>query len=106
MADFFSKARDSVRKGMSTATTKSKELVETQRLKGQISKLAEERKAALQELGSLVFEMSERGDFDRDAIRTKCEAITGIGERTKEYEKQLEEVHQKAQEAAEKSKMA
>ena len=100
MPDFFSKAKEGLRKGVTTATLKSKELMDAQKLKGHINKLDQDKKTALQELGSLVYDMSAKDQLDKDGIRQRCEAISGITAQIKEAEEQLDEIHRKAQEAA------
>ncbi len=100
MPDFLSKAREGLRKGVTTATVKSRELMDAQKLKGHINKLEEDKKTALQELGSLVYDMSAADKLDKDAIRQRCAVITDISAQIKESNGQLDEVHRKAQEAA------
>lgn len=105
MPDFFSKAKESVRKGMTTATVKSKELMDAQKVKGHINILKQDKRTALQELGSLVYDMSEKDELDKEEIRRRCEVITGITVQIKESKEQLEEVHRAAQEAAKKGQV-
>ena len=99
MPDLFSRAKDSIRKGVSVASVKGKEAVDVQKIKGQIKKLEEERSAALEELGSRVCEMSEAGSFDQEDIRARCAPIAELTSRIKALEEEEAQIHQKAQES-------
>jgi len=99
MPGLFSKAKESIQKGVSVASVKGKEAVDVQKIKGQIKKLEEERSAALQELGSRVCEMSEAGSFDQEDIRARCAPIAELTSRIKALEEEEQGVHQKAQES-------
>ena len=99
MPGFFSKAKESLQKGVSVATVKGKEAVDVQKIKGQIKKLVEEKTAALAELGSRVCEMSEAGAFDEADIKTRCAAIAELTSQIKALEEEEQQIHAKAQES-------
>jgi flagellar biosynthesis/type III secretory pathway chaperone len=99
MPGLFSRAKESIQKGVSVAGVKGKEAVDVQKIKGQIKKLVEEKTAALEELGSRVCEMSEAGSFDQEDIKTRCAAIAELTSRIKALEEEEAQVHQKAQES-------
>jgi flagellar biosynthesis/type III secretory pathway chaperone len=99
MPGLFSKAKESIQKGVSVASVKGKEAVDAQKIKGQIKKLAEEKSAALEELGSRVCEMSEAGTFDQEDIKARCTAIAELTSRIQALEAEESQVHQKAQES-------
>jgi NADH pyrophosphatase NudC (nudix superfamily) len=99
MADFFDKVKQGIGKGITTVSVKSKEALETTKLKGQIVTLQERKKSALEELGNIVFTMFLKGSFDEERIKGKCEIIRGLDSQIKEKEDELRQVHLKAQEA-------
>jgi flagellar biosynthesis/type III secretory pathway chaperone len=99
MPGLFSKAKESIQKGVSVATVKGKEAVDVQKIKGQIKKLAEEKTAALAELGSRVCEMSEAGSFDEEDIKTRCAAIAELTSQIQALEEEEQQIHAKAQES-------
>lgn len=76
MVDFFDKVREGIGKGITTVSVKSKEMVETTKLKGQVGTLQEQKRSALEEMGNIVYTMFLKGAFDEERIRGKCEAIT------------------------------
>jgi len=99
MPGLFSKAKESIQKGVSVASVKGKEAVDAQKIKGQIKKLVEEKTAALAELGSQVCEMSKAGSFDQEDIKTRCAAIAELTGRIRALEEEEGQIHQKAQES-------
>lgn len=99
MPGLFSRAKESLQKGVSVATVKGKEAVDVQKIKGQIKKLAEEKTAALAELGSRVCEMSEAGSFDEADIKARCAAIAELTGRITALEEEEQQIHLKAQES-------
>jgi hypothetical protein len=103
MPDLFSRAKDSIRKGVAVAGVKGKEAVDVQKIKGQIKKLEEEKSEALEALGSRVCEMSEAGSFDQDDIKAKCAAIVELTSQIKALEEEQQQVHMKAQESLQSS---
>ncbi len=97
MADFFDKVKEGVGKGLTTVSVKSKEMVETTKIKGHIGTFQGQRKLAIEELGNIVYTMHVKGALDEERIRGKCEAIAGIDKQIKEKEEELTQVHLKAQ---------
>jgi len=68
MADFLGKLKGKIDKGISTVNVKSKQLIEKQKIKLQISELEAERKNVLLDLGKLTFLMIETSDGTVDII--------------------------------------
>jgi hypothetical protein len=99
MPDFFGKLRDSMAKGVATVGVKSKELVETTKIRTQISTLQEQVKNAFVDLGNTVYGMSMNGQWDPSAIMPKCEAIRALQEQIQQQEAQLDQVHSQSEEA-------
>lgn len=104
MADFFSKVKQGIGRGVATASVKSKEVLETTKIKSQIHGLEDQKKALLEELGNIVYTMSLKGSFDEERLKTKCAAVAALDGQIKQKEEELKEVHLKAQEALGKPK--
>lgn len=77
----------------------STEVSETQKINDQIETLQKQKKGALEELGSIVYENSPEGIFDDENIKKKCEAIREIDNQVKEREDQLLQIFEKVKES-------
>jgi len=97
MADFFDKVKQGVGKGITTVSVRSKEMLETTRIKGQIGTFQEQKRVAIEELGNIVYTMFVKTGFDEERIKQKCEAIAGIDRQIKGKEEELTQIHLKAQ---------
>lgn len=104
MADFFERIKQSIEKGITFASVKSKELLEATKLKTHIQTLQEQKRITLEELGNIVYIMFIKEVSDENRIRKKCEAIRELDSQIKENEEELRQVHLKAQEALGKPK--
>ncbi|MBU1182089.1 MAG: zinc ribbon domain-containing protein [Proteobacteria bacterium] len=104
MTDFFEKVKQGVGKGITTVSVKSKEVIETTKIKGQIGTLQEQKKSDLEELGNIVYTMFLKDSFDMERVKEKCETIRGLGSQIKDKEVELRQTHLKAQEALGKPK--
>ena len=104
MADLFQKVKQGIGKGVTTASVKSREVVETTKIKSQINRLQDQKKALLEELGSIVYTMSSKGNFDEERLKTKCSVIVGVDAQIRQKEEEMDQVHLKAQEALGKPK--
>ncbi len=62
MADFLGKLKSKIDKGLSTVNIKSKELIERQKIKMQLSELEAEKNNVLLELGKLTYLMIEASE--------------------------------------------
>jgi hypothetical protein len=92
MPGFFDKVKEGIDKGVSTASAKSKELIETQQVKAKIGELEDQKRAALEDLGSLVYRMVQNDSFEPDPIKSKAEAITALGAQIAEKEEDLRQI--------------
>ncbi len=104
MADFFDKVKQGIDKGITTVRVKSKEVIETTKIKGQIRAIQERKNAALEELGNIVYTMFLKGGFDEERAKEKCEGIRGLDSQIKEKEKELNQIHLQTEEALGKPK--
>lgn len=55
MADFLEKLKQGLDRSITTVGVKSKELIETQKVKGQISSIEQKKKKAFEELGEIIY---------------------------------------------------
>lgn len=105
MADFLEKVRQSIDKGLTTASIRSKEMFEAAKLKREAAALQKRRRGLLEKLGDIVYTMFlNRSGFDEEKIKEMGEAIARLDSRIKEKEGELEQIHLKAQEALRMSK--
>jgi len=72
MADLLGKIKGKIDKGISKVNVKSKEIIEKQKIKLQISELEAAKKISLLELGKLSHLMIESSDADGDTITGKA----------------------------------
>jgi hypothetical protein len=99
MADLFDKLMQGLNKGITTASVKSKELLDASRLKSQISECERQKKDALAELGTTVCAMLDGGRVEEDVLRTARLAIAEFDEQINERHQELARIHAKAQQA-------
>lgn len=98
MPDFFDKVKQGIDKGMNMVSVKSKEVLETGKLKSRIGSLEEQLKQSFPELGTLVYGMFATGQFDEAAFREKCEAIAAFEKEIQIKKAELKQIRLKAQE--------
>lgn len=99
MTDFMDKVMQGINKGVTTVGVKSKEVIETSKLKGQISIFERNKKDALEELGNIVYVMFQKNDFDTERIKSKCEYITRFDSQIKDTLEEIKKIQIKSQEA-------
>lgn len=106
MADLFNKIKQGLDKGVTAASVKSKEVIESTKLKSQIRDLQGRKREVLEELGSLVYTMFLQGSFDEARVREKAAAVRAVDDQIRQKEAEVEDVHVKAQEAMGKPRMS
>jgi DNA-directed RNA polymerase subunit RPC12/RpoP len=99
MADFISKIKEGFGKGVTTASVKSSEMLDSSRCKGQIDTLTKQKMESLEELGNIVFNMFKKGEFNEEFLKSKCSTIANIDQQIKAKEEELLEIHLRANEA-------
>jgi hypothetical protein len=104
MGDFFQKVKQGIGKGVTTASVKSKEVMETTKIKSQISGLEERKRVMLEELGNIAYVMVSKGEIDEERLKTKSSAIAAVDGEIEQKQEELKEVHLKAQQALGKPK--
>jgi hypothetical protein len=105
MVDFIDKVRHGFAQGVSTVSVKSKELVDAAKIKSQIGDLERRRKEALEELGNIAYTMFLGGTFVEDRLRARSTAIQELDGQIQSKQKELAEIHGRAQEALGKPKV-
>jgi NADH pyrophosphatase NudC (nudix superfamily) len=98
MAEIFDKVKQGIGKGVTTVSVKSKEMIETTRLKGEIDALQQRKKGSLEELGNIIYTMFLHGSFEEQRLREKCEAIGDLDNLIKDKQEELHQVILKTQE--------
>lgn len=99
MADFLDKMKQGINKGITTASVKSKEMIEVTRLKSQISTIQQQKSSAIEELGNIVYTMFLKNNFDELRQKEKCEAILRIDNQIKAVEDEIIQAQNKAKES-------
>jgi hypothetical protein len=99
MADFFDKLRQGLNKGVTTASVRSKEMLDASRLKSKIAEYERQKKEALTELGTTVCTMLDGGDLDEGALGVARKAIASIEDQIAEKQQELARVHAEAEQA-------
>jgi len=98
MVELFDKVKQGIGKGVTTVSVKSKEMLETTRLKGEVEALQQRKRGSLEELGNIVYTMFLRDSFNDERIKEKCKAIHGLDDQIKEKQDELAEIVAKTQE--------
>lgn len=94
MAEFFEKVTGSLNKGLKTITSKSKEFLETTKLKSEIRNMEEAIQKRFQALGKKVFEMINKKTFSEEALRIDYGEITALYKKITELEEAIKQVEQ------------
>lgn len=102
MSSFFNKVKENIEKGVNTVSTKSKEMLDTTKLKRELDALIKQKNEALLELGQITHTSVQLDQFDMEKAKEKSAAIVTIEADIKEKEAEIEQVHAKAQEDLEK----
>ncbi|QNO16543.1 hypothetical protein HYG86_18070 [Alkalicella caledoniensis] len=88
--DFFNKVKDSVSKGVSNVSEKSTTMIESSRIKKEISALRAHKTGMLTDLGKLVYVRFSDDKLSADEIVSKCLVIQDIDENIAVKEKELQ----------------
>jgi len=71
MTDFFDKVKLGISKSVTTASVKSKELIEVTRLKSQIDTVRNQKRSSIEELGNIVYTMFLKEGIDEARIKDR-----------------------------------
>ena len=72
---FFDKLKEGIEQGVSTVGAKSKEMIDSTKVKMDIDTLKKQKKAAFEEIGSMIYTMLNSGTLDEAQIKAKCDAV-------------------------------
>jgi hypothetical protein len=97
MASFFDKLKSGITEKAAEASIRSREVLETQQVKGKIGELENQKRKIFSEIGEGVYTMYRSGGFDQEALSPQCEAITAIDAQIQERERELEEIRSRAE---------
>ncbi|MGE5653953.1 MAG: hypothetical protein ACM3ZQ_06760 [Bacillota bacterium] len=99
MPDFFSRLKEGVAKGVTTVSVKSKEVMETTKVKTQINSLQDQVKGQQAELGQAVMPLILDGTIADEALLARCQAIQALEEQIQGLEAQLEQIRAQSEQA-------
>lgn len=105
MAEFLDKLKKGIDKGLTTVTVKSKEMLETTQLRGQLRELQDQKRETLEELGNVVYTLFTQGTLDQEQgrVHEKCTALVTVDQKIREKEEEIRQVQLRAQQALGKS---
>lgn len=89
MAELFNKVKQEIEKGISTVSLKSKEVLESMKIKKQMETLQEQIHITTCELGQIVYAGFSQNNPDQVPITEKCTAISALCTELKEKEAKL-----------------
>ena len=96
MADFFEKITGGVDKSIITVSSKGKELLETAKLKGEVTDTEVSIQRKFNALGMKVFEMINRGALNEEVLKKESEEISRLFSRITELEETVKKVELEA----------
>ena len=93
---FFDKLKEGIEQGVSTVGAKSKEMIDSTKVKMDLDTLKKQKRTAFEEIGSMIYTMLNSGSIDEAKIKEKCDAVTGIDNQINTKEEELKQIQQKA----------
>ncbi len=100
MDNFIKNLKKEFDKGVAVVGAKSKEIIETTKIKSQIDDLKEAKRQILQETGEIVYQMSRDQNYDgAEAIKAKCQSLAELDQQIQAKEIEMKKVQHEAQEA-------
>ena len=101
MAKFISNLKKEFDRSIAVVGAKSKEIIETTKIKNQIEELKELKRKTLQETGEIVYQMSLDPNYNGEAtMKEKCQSLADLDQQIKTKEIELKKLYQDTQEAA------
>lgn len=95
--DFFTKVKSGLNKGLRVVNIRSREVLDTVKIKNRIGSQKKKKRNALTDVGESVYKMFvQRDQFNEDRIREKCREVAKIDQQIKDLEEELEVVHTNA----------
>jgi hypothetical protein len=99
MAELFNKVKQEIGKGISVVGLKSKEVLESMKIKKQIDTLQEQVELTVNELGHMVYPMIIHDTLDQAQLAEKCEIIASLYTQVEEKEAELNQLYLETGEA-------
>lgn len=96
MTDFFEKVKGGIDKGIKTVSSKSKEFLETTKLKGEIRDVEANIQNRFNALGKKVFEMINRDALNEDELKADCGEIGALFKKITELEEAIKQAELEA----------
>ena len=94
MDSFIKNLKKEFDKGVAVVGAKSKEIIETTKIKNQIDDLKRVKHQTFQEIGEIVYQMSLDPNYQgEEGVKTKCQSITELDQQIQAKEVELEKVH-------------
>ena len=84
MADIFEKVKGNINKGISSVSDKSSNIIESTKLKKEISGLESQKELLLLQLGQSVYGMYLDGDIGDGIIASSCAVIGSLDDKIKD----------------------
>ncbi len=104
MEKFIKGLKKELDKGIAVVGAKSKEIIETTKIKKQIEELKELKIRTLQETGEIVYQMSlDQNHNSEEAIKENCQSLADLDQQIQAKEVELKKIYQAVQEAAGKT---
>jgi hypothetical protein len=95
MENFMNRLKKEIDRGVTIVGAKSKELLETTKIKNRIGDLNNQKQQALIEIGGITYQMFRNPDYDGGtAIQDKCSFVAGLEEEIRLKEDELEKIRQ------------
>jgi len=99
MSEFLDKVKQGISKGITTASVKSKELIDVTRLKNKISTLEKKKQDLIEELGDIVYAMFLKNNINVSIIQEKGNFIKNIEGQMDALRLEIVEVQKMAKES-------
>ncbi|RPI18457.1 MAG: hypothetical protein EHM58_05220 [Ignavibacteriae bacterium] len=96
MTDFFDIIKKRVSKGLNTISVKSKEFIETNKVKEEISELQIKKTQIFIDIGKTTFNMYKENNYDELIIKEKCKEINELLIKISEKENELTTIQEEA----------
>jgi hypothetical protein len=104
MENFMNRLKKEIDRGVTIVGAKSKELLETTKIKSRISDLNTQKQQSLEEIGKLTYQMFSNPNYDGGtAIQDKCRFVAGLEEEIQLKEDELEKIRQATDESIHKT---
>ncbi|MBF0558857.1 MAG: zinc ribbon domain-containing protein [Nitrospirae bacterium] len=92
MADILNKVMGGINKGVTAVSSKSKELIETTKLRAEIRDVEATIQSGFNDLGKKVFEMINKEMLNAEDLKTECVNITSFYKKISELDENIRKV--------------